>query len=131
AAYPANSAPTSTVLSDNGAVAVVRFGDTGVEMSVDRRRMYLYEDSYIFEQGIATSTRFPIEAVDRMRAGLVGLPPKMLLQRLGVLDGMPRVVDTAGFGDKRVRLVTGGEDPAHTRLIEERTVAMLCSWGAD
>ncbi|MBV9003663.1 MAG: hypothetical protein JO181_03330, partial [Solirubrobacterales bacterium] len=28
-------------------------------------------------------------------------------------------------------LLTGGEDPAHTRAIEERTVELLRNWGAD
>jgi hypothetical protein len=100
-------------------------------MTVDRRVMNLYGDGYIYQQAIATSARFPMEHVARMRAGLVGLPPKMLLQRLGVLDGMPGVQDPAGFGGKRVRLLTGGEDPAHTRAIEERTVDLLRGWGAD
>lgn len=131
AAYPGNLGAQSTVVNDDGNVVAVRFGDTGVPLVVDRRAMYLYEDAYIYQQGIHTSTRFPMEAVDRMRAGLVGIPPRMLLQRLGVLEGMPRVENPAGFQGKRIRYVTGGEDPAHTREIEERTLALLRSWGAD
>jgi pimeloyl-ACP methyl ester carboxylesterase len=131
AAYPGNVVARSEVVSDDGAVAVIDFADTGVRMTVDRREMNLYGDGYIFQQGIATSTRFPMHAVDRMRAGLVGLPPKMLLQRLGVLEGMPGVDRAEGFAGKPIRLLTGGEDPAHTRAIEERTVALLQSWGAD
>jgi pimeloyl-ACP methyl ester carboxylesterase len=131
AAYPGNVVAASEVVSDDGAVAVIDFADTGVRMTVDRRVMNLYGDGYIFQQGIATSTRFPMDAVDRMRAGLVGLPPKMLLQRLGVLEGMPGVDRTEGFAGKPVRLLTGGEDPAHTRTIEERTVALLRGWGAE
>jgi pimeloyl-ACP methyl ester carboxylesterase len=130
-AYPANVAPRSEVLEDDGDVARIRFADTGVELTVDRRVMNLYGDAYIYEQGIATSTRFPREHVDRLRAGLVGLPPRMLLQRLGVLEGMPVVDEPAGFRGKPIRLLTGGEDPAHTREIEERTVGLLRDWGAD
>ena len=130
AAYPANTPPRSEVVRDDGDVVEVVFGDTGVRLVVDRRRTYLYEDSYVYEQAIATSTRFPRDAVGAMRAGFVGLPPRMLLQRLGVLEGMPVVRDPAGFRDKPVRLLTGGEDPAHTRAIEERTVATLRGWGA-
>jgi pimeloyl-ACP methyl ester carboxylesterase len=130
-AYPANTPPRSEPLSDDGRVVEVVFGDTGVRFSVDRQAPYLYEDAYIYEQAIATSRRFPIDAVDRMRAGMVGLPPRMLLQRLGVLPGMPAVERTEAFAGKRIRLVAGGEDPAHTREIEDRTVAMLRSWGAD
>ena len=37
----------------------------------------------------------------------------------------------AGFEGKRIRLVAGGEDPAHTRAIEDRTVDLLRGWGAD
>jgi pimeloyl-ACP methyl ester carboxylesterase len=130
-AYPANLAPSSEVVSDDGAVATVRFADTGVVLSVDRRVMNLYDDAYVFKQGIATSTRFPMDRVDAMRAGFVGLPPRMLLQRLGVLAGMPRIEDPAGFAGKPIRLVAGGEDPAHTRAIEDRTVAQLREWGAE
>lgn len=131
AAYPGNVVARSEVVSDDGSVAVVDFADTGVRMTVDRRVMNLYGDGYIYQQAIATSTRFPMDAVDRLRAGLVGLPPKMLLQRLGVLEGMPTVDRTEGFAGKPIRLLTGGEDPAHTRAIEERTVELLRSWGAD
>ncbi|MBV9798910.1 MAG: alpha/beta fold hydrolase [Solirubrobacterales bacterium] len=130
-AYPGNLVARSEVLSDDGAVAVVAFADTGVRITVDRREMNLYGDGYIYQQAIATSTRFPMDAVDRMRAGLVGLPPRMLLQRLGVMEGMPSIQDPSGFAGKRIRLLTGGEDPAHTRAIEERTVELLRNWGAD
>lgn len=130
--YPANAMTgRSRVVSDDGAVAVIDFVDTGVRNTVDRRVMNLYGDPYIYEQGIATSTRFPMAHVDAMRAGFVGLPPRMLLQRLGVEPGLPRVEDPSGFAGKPIRLLTGGEDPAHTREIEERTVAMLRAWGAD
>lgn len=131
AAYPGNVVAQSRVISDDGVVAVIDFADTGVRMTVDRRQTNLYGDGYIFEQAIATSTRFPMELVGRFRAGLVGLPPAMLLQRLGVLPGMPAVSDSAGFAGKPIRLLTGGEDPAHTRAIEERTVSLLLGWGAD
>lgn len=132
AAYPANAMTgRSEVVSDDGEVAVVDFVDTGVRNTVDRRVMNLYGDGYVFRQGIATSTRFPMEHVDAMRAGFVGLPPRMLLQRLGVEPGLPRVEEPAGFEGKSIRLLTGGEDPAHTREIEERTAALLRGWGAD
>jgi pimeloyl-ACP methyl ester carboxylesterase len=130
-AYPANVAPRSEVVADDGDVIDVVFADTGVAFRVDRRRMYLYEDAYIFGQAIATSTRFPMDSVPALRAGLVGLPPRMLLQRLGVLEGMPVVDDPAGFAGKPIRLLAGGEDPAHTHDIESRTLEQLRAWGAD
>ena len=130
-AYPANVVAKSEVVSDDGDVAEIVFADTGVQMTVDRRVMNLYGDGYIYQQGIATSTRFPRDLVDEVRAGLVGLPPRMLLQRLGVLEGMPVVDEPAGFKDKPIRLIAGGEDPAHTREIEERTLGLLREWGAD
>jgi pimeloyl-ACP methyl ester carboxylesterase len=129
-AYPANVVARSEVVSDDGDVAEIVFADTGVQMSVDRRVMNLYGDNYIYQQGIATSTRFPRDRVDEVRAALVGLPPKMLLQRLGVLEGMPIVDQPAGFKNKPIRLIAGGEDPAHTHVIEERTVGLLRDWGS-
>jgi len=130
-AYPANVVAKSDVVSDDGVTAVIDFADTGVRMTVDRSVMNLYGDGYIYHQGIATSKRFPMDKVDELRAGLVGLPPTMLLQRLGVVDGMPVIDQPAGFDGKPIRLVTGGEDPAHTRAIEDRTVDLLRGWGAD
>jgi pimeloyl-ACP methyl ester carboxylesterase len=130
-AYPANVVARSDVVSDDGDVAVIDFADTGVRMTVDRRVMNLYGDGYVHQQAIAGSTRFPMDRVDALRASLVGLPPRMLLQRLGVLEGMPPVDDPAGFAGKRIRLVAGGEDPAHTRAIEDRTIGLLREWGAD
>jgi pimeloyl-ACP methyl ester carboxylesterase len=130
-AYPANVVAKSEVVSDDGDVAEIVFADTGVRMVVDRRVMNLYGDGYIFQQGLATSTRFPRGSVDDWRAGLVGLPPRMLLQRLGVLEGMPGVDEPAGFEGKPIRLLAAGEDPAHTREIEERTIGLLHGWGAD
>jgi pimeloyl-ACP methyl ester carboxylesterase len=129
-AYPANLAPTSEVVSDDGRVVEVTFADTGVLITVDRTVMNLYDDAYVFRQGIAGSTRFPMDHVDAMRASFVGLPPRMLLQRLGVVPGMPRVEEPAGFAGKPVRLIAGDQDPAHTRAIEERTIALLREWGA-
>jgi pimeloyl-ACP methyl ester carboxylesterase len=130
-AYPANTPPRSEVTADDGRVVEVVFGDTGVRFRVDRRVPYLYEDSYIYEQAIATSTRFPMEGVDVMRAGLVGLPPRMILQRMGVEPGLPLVDSPEVFAGRRIRLLTGGEDPAHPREIEERTLELLRSWRAE
>ena len=109
----------------------VRFQSSGAEFTVDRGRGYLYEDDYIYKQAIHTSSRFPMDRVDQMRAGLIACPPRMILQRLGVLAGMPSVADPAGFAGKRIRLVSGTEDPAHTREIERATAELLCSWGAE
>lgn len=131
AAYPGNIPPRGEILREEGDVVIARFLETGVDFRVDRGRGYLYEDDYIFNQGIATSTRFPRERVDAMRAGLVGFPPRMLLQRMGILPGLPIVADTARFTNKPIRLVAGTEDPAHTLETERATVELLRGWGAD
>ncbi len=130
ASFPGNIASRSTVLGEDGPVIRVRFEDSGAEFTIDRGRGYLYEDDYIYRQGIGTSTRFPMDKVDAMRAGLVPFPPKMLLQRMAVIPGLPPVEDTAGFQGMRIRLVAGTEDPAHTLEIEHSTVDLLKSWGA-
>lgn len=130
AASPGNIVSPSTVLEDDGRIIRVRFEQSGAEFTVDRLRGYIYEDDYIYRQGIHTSTRFPTQLVDRMRSGLVPFSPRMLLQRMGVVPGMPPVSDQTMFKDLRVRLVAGTEDPAHTREIEVSTVELLSSWGA-
>lgn len=131
AAFPGNLSSPSEVLADDGTVVRVRFSDSGAEFEIDRGRGYLYEDDYIHRQGIATSRRFPMDRVDALRAGLVPIPPRMLLQRMSVIPGLPAVHDTSRFAGLRVRLVAGTEDPAHTRAIEDATAALLRSWGAD
>jgi len=131
AAYPGNLAPCSRVLADDGAVVEVAFADTGVRFRVDRHRPYRYDDAYVRGQAIATSTHVPAGGEERLRAGFVGMSPRLVLQRLGVEPGLPVVERTEAFAGLRVRLVAGGEDPAHTREIEERTAALLRGWGAD
>lgn len=131
AAYPANLSRKSEVVRDDGDVVELVFADTGVGFTVDRRTPYTYDDRYIYGQGIAGSRRFPMDHVDGLKAGVGAISPRMLLQRVGVIPGMPVVEDTAGFAGKRIRLVAGDEDPAHTREIEERTAELLRSWGAD
>jgi pimeloyl-ACP methyl ester carboxylesterase len=131
ASYPGNVPPQAEVLDDDGTVIRARFLETGVEFTVDRRRGYLYEDDYLYNQAISTSTRFPRDRIDRLRAGLVGVPPRMLLQRIGVLPGLPAVENTAAFAGVPIRLVAGTEDPAHTLATERATAAQFSAWGAD
>ena len=56
ASAPANAPlPPPTVLSDDGRVIHVRFGLTGVEFTIDRYGLYVYEARYIYQQGIAAA----------------------------------------------------------------------------
>jgi hypothetical protein len=119
------------VLADDGKTIKVVFGQTGVEFNVDWHAPYVYEDAYIYEQGIADSTRFPRDYVTELRASLVGIPPKVVLQKIGVLDGFPSISDTANFVGLPVRAIAGDRDPAHTHAIESATCDLLASWGAD
>jgi pimeloyl-ACP methyl ester carboxylesterase len=131
ASYPGNNPPSSTILEEDGAKLTFVFDETGVRFTLDRSRGYIYEDDYIYNQGISTSMRFPRDRVEQMRAGLVPFPPRMLLQRVGLLPGLPAVNDTAPFAGKHIRLVAGTEDPAHTIETERSTTEMLRGWGAD
>ena len=131
AAFPGNLSSPSEIVSESGTVVTVRSPLSGAVFVVDLSRGWLYEDDYIYRQGISTSTHFPMHLVDRMRAGFIPIPPKMVLQRLCVLSGLPRVEDSSGFRGMRVRLVTGTEDPAHTLALESATADLLRSWGAD
>lgn len=131
AAFPGNLSTPCEIVSEEGPVVTVRSPLSGAVFVVDLGRGWLYEDDYIYRQGISTSTRFPMDLVDRMRAGFIPIPPKMVLQRLCVFPGLPRVDDASGFRGMRVRLVTGTEDPAHTLALETATADLLRSWGAD
>jgi pimeloyl-ACP methyl ester carboxylesterase len=130
--YPGNlAAKNSEVLTDDGNVITFKFGDTGVLFEIDRRRPYVYDDNYVYKQAIGGSKHFPADSIAAMRAGFTGISPFMILQRAGVMPGMPIIEKTEGFRGKRIRLVAGSEDPAHTRAIEQRTADLLSSWGAD
>lgn len=131
AVHPANLDTKAELVSDDGDVVVVRFALTGVPFIVDRRKPYVYEASYVERQGVADSERFPREAIPQLFAGHQGMSPKMLLQRVGLVPGMPIIEKTDSFAGKRIRLMAGDRDPAHPRALEQRTVDCLCSWGAD
>lgn len=131
AAYPGNIQSPSDVVADDGRVAEVIFPASGVRFVIDRERVYRYSDDYVLRQGVAGSRRFPRERLGTFRAGLVGIPPLVLLQRLGLEGGLPRVERKEALAGLPVRLVFGTEDPAHTRPIEERTARALRSWDAD
>lgn len=131
ASYPGNIAPRSEVLAEDEDSLTVRFGASGVDFQVPRERPYHYDDAYIFGQGISTSTRFPRAHIDSFRAGLIGIPPLVLHQRLGLAGGLPEVTETAAFEGLPVRLLAGTEDPAHSAEIERATADLLASWGAE
>ena len=130
ASYPGNIQPPSELLQRDDASVRIRFAASGVEFTVRTDREYRYDDDYLLVQGIAGSTRFPRDRLDAFRASLVGIPPRVLLQRLGFEGGLPRVLDPTRLRDLPVLLVHGSEDPAHTPAIERATFALLESWGA-
>lgn len=131
ASYPGNIAPEAEVLADEGALVRLRFAASGVAFEIQRDRLYHYSDAYLREQGLAGSTRFPRAHERALRAGLLGIPPLAILQRLGHEGGLPRVERTEAFAGLRVLYLTGTHDPAHTRAIDSETVELLRSWGAD
>jgi pimeloyl-ACP methyl ester carboxylesterase len=131
ASYPGNIQPAGEIIFDDGSCVRIRFVATGVEFEVARDRLAYYSDAYVFDQGIAGSRRFPREHLGQFRASLLGLPPLTLLQRLGAEDGLPKVERTDAFRGVAVHYFTGTEDPAHTPEIEERTIELLRTWGAD
>jgi pimeloyl-ACP methyl ester carboxylesterase len=131
ASYPGNIGPTADIVRDDGTTVVLRHPDSGLEFEVRRDAMWFYSDAYIEHQGVATSTRFPRSHIDTLRRSLVGIPPKVTLQRLGADGGLPHITDTSSFEGLWVRDVIGTEDPAHTPDVEQPTVDLLNAWGAD
>lgn len=131
AAHPANIETRCELVSDRDGVVEVEFSLTGVHFSVDSKVPYTYESTYVYDQGVADSRQFPREAMPALFASHQGMSPRMLLQRVGLVPGMPVVEKMDGFAGKRVRLMAGDCDPAHPRAVEERTLALLRSWGAD
>lgn len=131
-AYPANIQAPSQVTKDDGTTIELTFADTGVKFVVDRTTAYTYGDAYLYNQaGLGTSPAFDENWMPALRSSLGWMSPTMLLQRVGVLPGMPVIADTSGFSGKRVRLLAGDHDPAHTLELESKTAATLTAWGAD
>jgi pimeloyl-ACP methyl ester carboxylesterase len=130
ASYPGNIQPPSVLVEHDDHHQRIRFPASGVEFTVETDRLYRYSDDYLLNQGIAGSMRFPRERLEAFRSSLVGIPPRVLLQRLGFEDGLPRVHDTTPFRGLPVQFVFGSEDPAHTPAIEARTERLLAGWGA-
>ena len=99
---PANAPlPAPTILSDDGRVVTVVFGLTGVQFTIDRYGLYAYEDAYIYQEGIANSRQFNREHVARLRAGLVGMPPRLFSKRLESPRGFPRYATNAPLQGSR------------------------------
>lgn len=131
AAYPANIQEKGTVVSDDGRTIEAVFADTGVHFVVDRMKPYVYSKEYMQRQAGGDGPHIVPEAAEAALRFPSALAPRLLLQRIGVIDGMPVIADTAGFSNKTIRLIAGDHDLAHTREIETRTVELLRSWGAD
>jgi pimeloyl-ACP methyl ester carboxylesterase len=132
AGYPGNlAAKNSVVLVDDGRTVEFTFGDTGVHFTLDRQKPYTYDDDYVYKQAIGASKLFPMEAVQELRSSFSAISPVMILQRTGVISGMPVVSNPAGFAGKQIRLMAGSDDPAHTLEIEGRTADFFRQWGAE
>ena len=130
ASHPGNLAGAAADAADDGVAVRVRFAASGVEFVVRRDRAEHYSDAYVRDQAIATSARFPARLEAAFRASLVPLPPLVLLQRLGLEGGLPRIGDAARLAGLPVLVIAGPEDPAHTREIEAATAAGLRAMGA-
>lgn len=131
AAYPANLQKNGEVVSDDGRFVEAVFADTGLTFKVDRERPYVYSEEYMRVQAGGDGPHIVKEVAEAELKFPSALPPRMLLQRIGVLEGMPAIKNTEGFAGKTIRLISGDHDKAHTIEIEMRTVELLRSWGAD
>ena len=130
-AYPANIQRKAEVISDDGRRIAAIFPDTGVTFEVDRERPYAYGADYMEKQAGIDGPLIVPGSAEAMRRFPGAMPPRLVLQRIGAIDGMPIVEDTSGFRGKIIRLVAGDHDRAHTKEIELRTVGLLREWGAD
>src|SRR5690606_28506772 len=98
---------------------------------VDRLKSYVYSRDYIEKQAGMTGPLIVEGSLEENLRFPGAMSPSLLLQRIGVLPGMPVVEDPSGFQGKKVRLVAGDYDMAHTQEIEGRTIDLLREWGAE
>ena len=130
-AYPANIQAKAEVLADDGTNVAAKFADTGITFYVDRTKPYVYSRDYMEKQASADGPLVPPGAAEDMLRYPGAMAPRLLLQRIGAIDGMPVINETAGFAGKKIRLLAGDHDMAHTKALELRTVELLRKWGAD
>ena len=131
ASYPGNIQPAGETISDDGNRVRIRFVATGVEFEVARDRLAYYSDAYVFDQGIAGSRRFP-----REHLGPVPREPARAaaVDAAAAPGGGGRTTEGRAYGGvprSGRPLLHGYRGPAHTPEIEERTLELLRSWGAD
>jgi pimeloyl-ACP methyl ester carboxylesterase len=120
---PAVGVETDSEIEVIGPAARWRFPKTGDFVATEQ----FIQDKLIGRD----STRFPRQAVDVFRAGLLPLPAPLLLERYNLSGRQVRVERPDNFGGLPVLMVTGSADLEHPRDEDGATAAWLAGLGAD
>jgi pimeloyl-ACP methyl ester carboxylesterase len=130
AASPGNLQREAEVLAEDGTNITVRH-ESGLDITVAVDRMFVTPEEFVVGQWVAPTTRLDPEHVPEFLRAVGPTPPRMVLQRLGALGGIPPISDTGSFEGLWVRLVIAPNDPSHTREHTEPIAALFRQWGAD
>jgi pimeloyl-ACP methyl ester carboxylesterase len=130
AASPGNLQPEAEVVSDDGRNVTVMH-ESGLEITVGIDRMFVTPKEFVIGQWVTPTSRLDPEHVPAFLKAVGPTPPRMVLQRLGALGGIPPITDTGSFAGLWIRLVVAPNDPLHTREHTEPMAALFREWGAD
>jgi len=126
---PGNIQPNAPILSQ---------GEDGLTASlldrpwrVPRGSIFAPERSFAHFKFVKGSKHFPTEAFDRYFASLLGIPVNLLLDRLNVEGRQLRIEQPGRLADTQVIIVTGENDPDHSREVDEKIHDFLQTQGVN
>lgn len=119
------------------AAVVTRETDGMIEVDTFGRRLVMAKSEWniptaedIEQKYIGDSAHFPRADVDRYRAGLLGIPPRIRAERRNVRGSQVRVDDPAKLSGLPILMMLGDRDVDHPREYDERIASWLNEHGA-
>lgn len=126
---PGNTQPHANVVSnDDGSRTAILFGRP---WSLRNSTVFPPEPDFTYGKFVEHSAHFPRETFDRYFSGLHAIPMNLVLDRLNV-DGRQLCIDRFDrLKDTRIFIVTGGEDPDHSRDVDSAIHEFFIQNGLD
>ena len=125
---PGNIQPeTPVVARTETSVEIETFGR---RMTIDLTRLNFPAAETVATKYVGDSRFFPRELLGEYRASLLGLPPRILMQRRNIEGSQLRVADPTKLAGQPVLVITGTADLDHPREVDEAIVTWLNMHGA-
>ena len=125
---PDQAAVAGEIVAEGDGFVHIRY--RGTDFKIDFGAHAADVGDYLLRIGIGGSTRYDPSWLPSWRGGILYLPPRLLAQRLNWRGSALSVAEDARFDGKRVLIVTGQSDVAHSRSEDGGTAAFLADRGA-